>query len=464
VKLTKERVYRKNPDADTDRLNRIVAKCNWFTGSGERIPVCIGHTEQNLKECSACCGSKQSSPGVKCKTCDGQGVVDQRVDFLPVDVGSLSNFSTDGEWIFADMDIDDAFGDAVKRHRGKSAEIWSDDLLFPLSLLAHNRPNLMLGPVKYQREGERTTYNLPEEDDMGLSEEATRNLISECILSSELSAEIRTLTESIGQMQVQMAAHAEQATALKWLFDEEEEAEEMQAEEAEEEVAAADDDQPDGVGDAVPEVAEEEDSTVDEPDVEKNDIGMAMPSGTNTFVPSTEIGAKPDDEKKPKKKNYEELELESQTYLLEAENNKRLAADYAARIEALGGDAAAINSRVVELERKYAMERRRNELLTLHDQYAFDVDKEMEIVQAMDDGQFEQHKKLVVVKYAAPPVHSAPINVGELPQEPNDAEKAIPREVILKVAKYCHENKDKNGKHLDFEAGYRAMFGKGSRD
>ena len=153
MKLLKQKIYRKNQDADTDRLLKIVKVNNDRISQGERSPIVIGHT-----------------PG------------EDATKFLTLDVGSQCNFQTDGEFVYSDWDIDDAFEEAVKRHRGKSIELWSDDVVYPLSLLSHNRPALELEQTKYSRVGEHETVTLPEpQEDDAMDVDAMKNLFAECL-------------------------------------------------------------------------------------------------------------------------------------------------------------------------------------------------------------------------------------------------------------------------------------------
>ena len=186
-----------------------------------------------------------------------------------------------------------------------------------------------------------------------------------------------------------------------------------------------------GKGEETPKVEKEE---MKEPEVEKND--MAMPSGTNTFVPSTDIGAT----SKKKKKNYEELALESETYRLAAANQEKIANTYASQIEAVAAEKNDATTRLAEIERKYSMLNRKNELLVLANKYEFDVEAEMKLVEGMADDQYETHKKLVVVRYSMPPVKKAPVSVGELPND-SKQETVIPQAKVAQVAKYAMEHK-----------------------
>jgi hypothetical protein len=439
--IEKKKIYRLNPDADASRLLEIVKVNNEAIERGERCPICLGHTEG-----------------------------DDAAQFLTIDVGEGKNFTTDGEFILCDLEIDEAFAEAAKRHRGVSVELWSDNRVFPISLLAHNRPALELEPVRYSREGEHTTQTItePETEEIEMDVMTVKNLIGECIAQSDLAAQIKSLTDAVSQVSVQVQAHSEEAEKLKWLFEgegseeegvmpeegmeselppevAEEEAtespEEAIAEDAEAEAGEhpelppeeieqiAEDHVSEGKGEETPKVEKEE-----EPEVEKND--MAMPSGTNTFVPSTNTGTTP----QKKKKNYEELALESETYRLSAANQKKIANTYASQIEAVATEKNDATARLAEVERKYSMLNRKNELLVLANKYEFDVEAEMKLVKDMTDDQYETHKKLVVVRYSMPPVKKAPVSVGELPGD-SKQENIIPQAKVAQVAKYAMEHK-----------------------
>ena len=398
MKIFRKRIYRVNKDADSARLERIAAACNAFVGRGQRIPIAIGHT-----------------PG------------EETSETISMDIGTdeaATNFVTDGSNLFCDMDIDPVFDDVAKRHRGVSCEVWSDDLICPIALLAVSRPALELGPMKYalkyEHEGEHTTSVTLDNEELDMDVASVKNLFSECLLSSDLAAQIKSLTESVSQLSLQVQSHGEASEKLKWLFEEEE---------AEEEAEAGEVPQPGG-----------EPEPTKPPEVEEKNY-MALPSGTNTFVPTTDTGTKPAEEK-PKKKNYEELELESETFRIQAENNANLAADYAARITAAESEKQAISAEKATLERKYAMEKRRGELLTLRQRYEFDIEAEMKIVEPMTDEQFTTHKE-VIKKYACPPVHTPPVVVGELPKPPAQemAPDVIPQRLVTMVAKYSMDKK-----------------------
>jgi hypothetical protein len=437
----RKRIYGINKDADAARLAHIVAACNAYVARGQRIGIVLGHT-----------------PGADYH------------DTLCLDVGAevpSKDFYTDGLWVYATLETDPVFDEVVKRHPLVSVELFSDGVICPIAFMASNRPAIEVGPLEFdkalpgvdlakyayteQRDGEHSTFSQTEENPDMLTEEAVKNMISECLLSSDMAGQIKSLTDTVGQLQIQVQNHSEQAEKLAYIFDDEEEAGESAPEVGGEPAAPTGEGAPEETGGEAKQPTGEA-----APEVEKNDQGggMAMASGSNTMIPSTDT--KPDEEKM-NKKNYEELELESQTYMLEAENAKKIAADYASRIEAIGSAAEAAKAQAAELVQKYAMERRRNDLLVLHDKYEFDVDKEMEIVTVMDDAQFEQHKTQVVTKYAAPPVHSAPVSVGELPvpvAEGAPAERIIPKDVMAKVVGYATKNKI-----TDFKKAYKECMG-----
>jgi hypothetical protein len=332
----------------------------------------------------------------------------------------------------------------------------------------------MLGPTKYQREGEHQTFTIPEEEDIEMDVSAVKNLIGEALLSSDLQAKINALTDQVAQLQVKAGAHDEFQAKIDWLLKEEaeqaeaaegleaqpgEEASESPAEAVKEDAAAEAEEHPELPASEVEKIAKDhvaEGKGEEKPKVEeKNDMGGGAPgmaaaaSGTNTFVPGTAGMTPPEEKKKPIKKNYEELELERETYRLEAENNRAVADDYAARIAAAEADKATLAASNADLVRKYAMERRHGELIQLAQRYQFDPTAEMAIVEKMDDAQFETHKAQVVTKYAMPPVNKAPVVVGKLPPlAPLDADpNQIPEKgrfnrkaLQAMVTKYALEN------------------------
>ena len=455
MKLYRERVYRKNPDADEKRLAKIVAKCNWFVGSGQRIPVCIGHTPDNLQKCEDCKGTGKGEKDGKCARCNGMGAVDAAVDFLPIDVGSMDNFSTDGDSVFADLDLDEAFADAIKRHRGKSAELWSDDLLYPLSLLSYNRPALMLGPTKYQREGEHTTFTMNEDEEIDMpSISELKNLFAEVLNSSDLSAQVRTLTDQVAKVSLQCQTMDETHKKMAWLMEDEEEdeANENPAEAVAEDAQVEASEHPELPPQEVEQIAEDhvaegngEELNPGTPEVEeKNDMGagMATPSGTNTFTSTVGTGTPKEEEKKPVKKNYEELALERETYRLAAENNQAIANTYAEQIAAAAAERERLTAENAQLVQKCSWERRYGRLLKESAVYQFDPDAEMKIAGPMTDEQFEQHME-VVKKYAKPPVNRPPVSVGELPtpKAPDAPADRIPKANVALVTKYALANK-----------------------
>ena len=430
MKVLDKKIYRLNPDCDSARLLEIVRVNNEAITRGERCPVCLGHTPTQ-----------------------------EATDYLTIDVGEAKNFRCDGEFILCEIDIDDAFAEAVKRHRGVSVELWSDNRLFPISLLAHNRPALELEPVKYSREGDHSTATITEpEEDENMDASAIKEIVSECLMASDLTAQIKSLADTVGALSLQVQEHGETQQKLQWLFDEEQgeegeegegaegEAAEPVAEKVAEDVEVESGEHPELPPEEIEQIAEdhvaegkEEEPEPNKPEVEeKNELGMALPSGTNTFVPGT-AGAKKDEEEpaKPKKKNYEELALESETYRLAAENQATVAAGYATQLQAIAEEKTAAATRVAELERKYQMLERKNELIVLSQRYQFDAETEMAVVQAMTPEQYETHKKLVVTRYAMPPVHSAKVNVGELPKPAKDEGEVIPSNKVLAVTKYA---------------------------
>jgi hypothetical protein len=462
--MPRKRVYGINRDADAARLRRIVAATNAFIARGQRVAITIGHTP-------------------------GQGYNRN----LTLDVGSdrsATNFSTDGLWVYADLETDPVFDDVVKRYRQISCEVFFDDVITPIALLAANRPAIELDPIKYnldpnldlskyvlkyEHQGEHQTYTCPpEEEDIEMDVSAVKNLIGEALLSSDLQAKINALTDQVAQLQVKAGAHDEFQAKIDWLLKEEaeqaeaaegleaqpgEEASESPAEAVKEDAAAEAEEHPELPASEVEKIAKDhvaEGKGEEKPKVEeKNDMGGGAPgmaaaaSGTNTFVPGTAGMTPPEEKKKPIKKNYEELELERETYRLEAENNRAVADDYAARIAAAEADKATLAASNADLVRKYAMERRHGELIQLAQRYQFDPTAEMAIVEKMDDAQFETHKAQVVTKYAMPPVNKAPVVVGELlPPAPLDADpNQIPEKgrfnrkaLQAMVTKYALEN------------------------
>jgi hypothetical protein len=415
--IEKKKVYKLNPDCDSARLLEIVRVNNEAFARGERTPLCLGHT-----------------PG------------ESSTEFLTIDVGEGKNFTTDGEFVLCDLEIDEAFAEAVKRHRGVSVELWSDNRIFPISLLAHNRPALELEPIKYSREGDHSTATISEpEEDTEMDASAVKNIVAEVLLGSDLSAQVKALTDAVSKLTVQTSAMSEQNEKLSWLFEEEAEEEAMAEEAAEspEEAVAEDaeaeaEEHPELPPEEIEKIAEDhvaEGKGEEKPEVEeKND--MAMPSGTNTFVPSTGTGG---GEPPKKKKNYEELALESETFRLSAENQKTLADGLASQVQAVAEEANTAKAALATLERKYKMLDRKNELIVLAQKYQFDPEAEMKLVENMDDAQFDTHKKTVVVRYAMPPVNTPPVVVGEL-DKPNGPDlEVIPQKEVTRVAKYAME-------------------------
>jgi hypothetical protein len=441
-----EKIYRKNPEADSERLKNIVKVNKEALARNERVPVILGHTP-------------------------GSG----HTEFLTLDCGDIIDLECDDEFIYADLELDDALEDAIKRHRGKSIELYNDDRIFPLSLLSHNRPALELEGLKvgkFEREGDKQTFILEEEimpeetkevvknesnlgstQDWGhpeLSQQSMENLFAEVLLHSDLAAAVKSLLEEV-------SAIKQKSEQLDWLFEEDESEEEMVAEDAEVEAEEhpelpkdeieqiAEDHVAEGKGEEIeknegevgekalqpqpaenkaPEqpkeeferVAVRERKRLGEKDKEGNEPekeSMAMASGTNTFIANTKV----------KKHEYSELEDEVET-------QKGLVQKYALIIESESKEKN-------ELLKKYQMLERKNSLLELNKKYEFDVDEEMYLVSAMDDVQFDTHKKIIVTRYSCPPVNKAAVNVAVI----NDDADVIPAREVERIAKYALANK-----------------------
>ncbi len=183
---------------------------------------------------------------------------------------------------------------------------------------------------------------------------------------------------------------------------------------------------------------------------EENALGMALPSGTNTFVPSTNIGA---DEKEKKKKNYADLESEISRLTIERDEQKALVTAYQDRMASTLDQGA---QQVAGLAGENRVLVRKNALQELAKVYHFDVAQEVELVQSMTDEQFDAHCSKVVVKYAKPPIGRPGVVVGELEKPALNAEDAgdvIPKTTVLKVAKYATEHK------MDFKQAYKEVTG-----
>lgn len=281
-----------------------------------------------------------------------------------------------------------------------------------------------------------------------------KNLFAEVLNSSDLSAQVRALTDTVAKVSLQCQTLDETHKKMAWLMEDEDEANEDPAEAVAEDEQVEAQEHPELPPQEIEQIAEDhvaegkgEEPNPSTPEVqEKNDMGMgpgmAMPSGTNTFTP-TVGGAKPkEEEKKPVKKNYEELALESETYRLAAENNQSIANAYAEQIAAAAAERDRLAAENAQLVQKCAMTQRKAELIQLSQRYQFDPEAEMKIVEKMTDEQFAQHRE-VVKKYAMPPVNRPPVSVGELPtpKAPDAPADRIPKEKCLLVTKYALANK-----------------------
>ncbi len=353
MKILHEPVYKVCEDATQDRLYNIAKETNAYIARGEECVICLGHSGEDS-------------------------------DQLSVAVGKADNFVVDGAVLYCDFEIDDHWQKDIKRHTKKSCEVWSDDVISLVSLLAKNRPALELGTVKYEmkpREGlDRTTtkYEEPEKDieDMNINE--IKQLFQECLDHSDIVARfneladriIPTLQEKLVKLEDTLsplleeeAAEPEHADIAPQL---EAEGEEIKAEEGEQVEA--------GKEEAVPEVKEESPLAEEEPGKKE----MATASANNTYTPGFEGGEKRDDkeEEEKRKKVLEKYQMEA----LQAHQEKN---------EAL---------------RKYQMAVRRSELKDLNVDRSFDLEEELKLVADLNDEQFENHKRIVVTRYMRAPV------------------------------------------------------------
>ena len=412
--IKNEVVYRANEDCSLERLFNVARATNAYIERGESCVACLGH-------------SRDSD------------------DTLSVSVGTLNNFRVEGDELVADITVDKLWEDAreLKSYKKKSVELWSDDVISSVALLAKNRPALELGLVAYEmpkREGEHANYTIENEDnDMNADE--VKAIVADTLMHSDLAAAVKALGEQLTDVKLM-------SEKLNWLFEDEGEQVGPDGEPISDPEKDGLDEGEEGLpkveGEPEGEIPGEEKKPEDEatePEGEKVIEGekeekvekpeekdeMALASGTNTFVPTTET----------KKKKYEELELEVQQYSMEADNQKKLVSDYASRIEKAENEKQTIEAERVALERKYSMLNRKLELVSLSAKYQFDPEEEIKIVETMDDSQFETHKNLVVKRYAMPPVSKAPVTPAAL----KDDDEVIPANEVLKITRYALEHK-----------------------
>lgn len=397
MKIFKKKIYKVNPDCDLNRLYEIARANNARIDSGEETTITLGHTSEEDPE------------------------------LITIPVGTACNFCVEGEDLYVDFDIDEEWYNQIKKYNKVSVELWVDNIITPIALLARNRPALEVGLVKYQmpdRDCEHKPYMYDEDNDMSIDE--IKQLFAELLEHSELKAKQTATDELLVSLQEQVKKHSDTMSPLlepdelegetgevEQQLDEEgnpiqkapgeEEGEVMDGateaspeqigfEQEKNEHPEMDDEQikqlvadhlaedpnyyspkeEEAVEEVKEEVAEGETPEV-EPEVEKNDMGSSAvaASANNTYVPDL----------KAKKKYQEAMDLVQsyQNKLLKSEEEK------------------------AELVVKYQYETRKNQLLELSHTYNFDPKEEIELVSKLDDAQWDNHKKIIVTRYQKSP-------------------------------------------------------------
>lgn len=414
MKVKKKKIYTVNEDCDAERLKEIVRVNNKRIENGEETTITLGHTS------------------------------DSDPELLTIPVGHAENFEEDGQDLFVDLVIDYEWAEQIKKYNKVSIELWEDQVITPIALLAKNRPSLEVGLIKYDMPNrgkiEHKPYILNNEDIKedkeveNMSPAEIEQLFTETMQHSEFYAKFCDLMENVIPKMTETVKKMED-TLAPLLEEEAEEPEhadiagELDEEAKEIEGETPVDDKPEvtEVGDKVDEAekVEEKPEEVKEkveekeeekkPEVEKND--MVSASANNTYVPN--LG---DEKKKKKYQADEELVKVYQEKLLKAEQEK---AELTAKLEAEKEEYVV----------KYQMESRKNKLNELSKTYFFDPKDEIEIVGKMNEEQWDMHRKIIATKYQKSPVGRV-VNV-ETKTEERDVAKP---EKVQRAIKYAQEH------------------------
>ncbi len=400
-----KRIYKVNPDCDLERLNEIARANNSRIAAGEETTVTLGHTSESDPE------------------------------LITIPVGHAENFWVEDEDLFVDLVIDDEWVSQIKKYNKVSVELWEDQIITPIALLAKNRPALEVGLIKYDmpNRGEisHDTYITNEEDIEveNMSPQEIEQLFIETMNHSEFYSKFCDLLENVIPKIQESVKHMED-TLAPLLVEEAAEPEhediapelDAEAKEIEGEEAIPEGETEEKVAEEVPAVAEEAKEKVDEvedkpeekkEEVEKND--MASTSANNGYI------ADLDNEKKKKYQANEDLVKFYQEKLLATEKEK--------------ADLLAKNDlEKKELISKYQFESRKNELNELSKKFYFEPNDEIEIVGKMDEVQWEMHKQIIATKYQKNPIGRT---VSVAPMEDRDVSKP---DQVQRAIKYATEN------------------------
>lgn len=365
--IKQKKIYKVNPDADLMRLNEIAFANNERIAHGEETTITLGHTSSDDPE------------------------------LITIPVGYADNFVVMGEGLYCDFNIDDIWSDQITKYNKVSVELWEDNIITPIALLAINRPALEVGLIKYDMPNRGEIEHQPYITEEGVEPEVKevenmspaeiQQLFIETLEHSEFKCKFDDIVSNIVP-KLQETVKKIEDTLSPLLAEELEEEGEVPGVEGEEGETAS----PEGEGTEEVEVEGEEgdkgeavaaveaiesehagkaEEVAAEKEVEKND--MASASANDTYIP--DLG---DKKKKDKEDVVKRYQMECMTALKEKEE---------------------VASKYDEMVKKYQLEVRKNELNELSKTYFFSAADEVDMVSKMNDEQWNMHKQIIATKY-----------------------------------------------------------------
>ena len=373
--IKQKKVYMVNPDCDILRLQEIARVNNARLAAGEETTLTLGHTS------------------------------DADPELITIPVGHAENFMCMGDSLYCDLVIDDEWANQITKYNKVSCELWADNVITPIALLAKNRPALEVGLIKYDMPNRGDLEHKPyitEEEQIeveNISPQEIQQLFIETMNHSEVFGKFTDLMENIIPKLQETVKHMEDTLAP------------LLAEEVEEhpDLAGQLEGEEEAVGEVPAETAEEAPEKVEgEGDgkdpaeenalVEEEKEHPELPEQTvEKIVEDHEKEGKVEDKPKEEVEKNDAMASANDGYIAGLENEKK-------KVKKYQMDLIKATEEKNELVKKYQLELRKNELNDLSKTYFFDPKDEVEIVTNMDDEQWEMHKKIIKTKYQKAPV------------------------------------------------------------
>lgn len=337
----------------------------------------------------------------------------------------------------------------VKDYKTRSVELWEQDkVIYPIALLKNARPAKQLGVMQYSKENQTKLIKYSYEEGDEMDRDTITQLVVDTINQSELAAAIKNCQEELAKLT--LIKQKENEPELPTAEEGKEEVGEEGAEETGEEASEADESEriakdAEKEGEEHPELPKEDIEQIaedhvkaDEADPTKNEEG-AMPSGSDTFQPGFDKKKKEKDlddeetevedkDENPDKKKKHEAEGEVIRYQEELKVKEVIVSKYQEQFKILENEKN-------EAVRRYQIAQREITLTQLSNEFNFNTEAELKLVEKMDDQAFLNHCEIIKTRYAKAPIGRAIINpVKEV------ADNKISEEKVLEIVRYASKH------------------------